>query len=260
MATSAGQLGRIQRQFRRQARAYEALTAGDERGFEALVALSGVTADQRVVDVACGPGFLTMTFAARCRHAIGVDATDTFLEHASEEAHRRSLANVAFTLGHAEALPFPDGAFQLAACRAAFHHFARVERVLSEMMRVVGPHGRLLIADMTTSEDPAQARYHHRLERLCDPTHVRALPVSEFERLFARHGLTVAFTGRSQVDSRLPEWIAHGGPPPARVAKIVELMRASLDTDRSGLAVRLEAGEIHFSHTGVAFLLEKPGA
>ena len=250
-------LTRIQRQFRRQAQAYERFTAADEPGFRALVSLSAIGSTDAVLDVACGPGFLTMAFAERAAQAVGVDATDAFLHDAHAEADRRGLRNVRFTLGDAERLPFRDGTFALAVCRAAFHHFPHVERVLAEMRRVVTSGGRLLIADLLTAEDPAKARYHNRIERLCDPTHVCALPASEFTRLFAAHGLTVAFTGRTRIDYALPAWLSHAGPPPAKVARIRDLMRASVKTDRSGLAVRIEDGDLHFSHTGGAFLLEK---
>ncbi len=253
-------LARIQRQFRRQAAAYERLTGGDERGFHALVALSGVNGAERVLDVACGPGFLTMGFAGQSRQAVGVDGTDVFLDHARAEAARRGIENLGFTLGNVERLPFADGVFDVAVCRAAFHHFPRVDRVLAEMIRVTTPEGRLVVADMLTAEDPMKARYHDRIERLCDPTHVRALPESEFELLFARHGLAVTFKGHQRIDYALPDWVAHGGPPPAKVAKIIELMRASVPADCSGLAVHEEGGELHFSHTGVAFLLDKTTA
>ena len=163
-------LDRIRAQFGKQADVYARMRqTTDERSLNALVALSGADADARVLDVACGPGFLTMAFAARCRHAVGVDATEPFLAMARAEAEHRGLRNIEFRTGNAEQLPFGAGAFDVVSCRAAFHHFARPERVLAEMARVVAPHGRLLVADMLSSEDPAKAEYHNRMERLCDP-------------------------------------------------------------------------------------------
>jgi hypothetical protein len=37
-------------------------------------------------------------------------------------------------------------------------------------------------------------------------------------------------------------------------------MRDAIDGDAAGLAVRIEGGELHFSHTAVAFLVEKTGS
>ena len=43
--------------------------------------------------------------------------------------------------------------------------------------------------------------------------------------------------------------------PSARA--IERKMRDAIDGDAAGLAVRIEGGELHFSHTAVAFLVEK---
>jgi len=203
---------------------------------------------------------LTMTFAGRCREAIGVDGTDVFIEHARVEALRRGLANIRFVLGDVEHMPLADAAFDVAACRAAFHHFPRPESVLREILRVTRPRARLLIADQVSSEDPAKAAVHNELERLCDPTHVRALAESELETLFARLGLRVLFKGRTTIDYSVEEWMSHGGPPPERAREIEERMRLAIAGDAAGLKVRLERGELFFSHTAVAFLVAKTAA
>jgi len=52
----------------------------DERGLEALVGLSGTTSTDRVLDIACRPGFLTLAFARHCADATGFNATDAFMD------------------------------------------------------------------------------------------------------------------------------------------------------------------------------------
>lgn len=250
---------RIRAQFTRQADVYARMRqTTDQKGLDGLVKLSGAAPGQRVLDVACGPGFLTMTFAARTAHATGFDATDAFLALARAEAERRGLANIEFRSGDAESLPFADASFDVVSCRAAYHHFPRPERILAEMRRVARPGASLLIADMLGAEDPVQAAYHDRMEQLCDPTHVRALPETEFRRLFAATGLEVRFAGRSPLDIQVDEWIAHGGPSAEVERELYALVEASLDTDLSGLGVRRENGRLVFSHQGGAFLLTRP--
>src|SRR4029450_11525461 len=62
-------LERIRAQFGKQADVYARMRqATDEGALNALVEVSRADAGSRVLDVACGPGFLTMSFAARCRH------------------------------------------------------------------------------------------------------------------------------------------------------------------------------------------------
>lgn len=256
MIDADAHLERIRAQFGRQADAYVRLRhTTDERSLNGLVLLSGAGTDSRVLDVACGPGFLTMAFAARCGRAIGFDATGPFLAMARAEAEHRGLHNVEFQLGNAEQLPFADGAFDAASCRAAFHHFARPERVLAEMARVAAPRGRVVVADFLSSDDPVKAAYHNHMERLCDPTHVRALTAAELSELVAGAGLVVQFQTEVTYDYELEEWMAHGGPDTATAAQIRALMEGSIDTDRCGLNVRRQADGIWFSHHAVACVL-----
>ena len=251
-------LERVRAQFTRTAEAYARLMqTTQERGLAGLVALSGAGAGDRVLDVACGPGFLTMAFAQRCAQAVGFDATDAFIELARAEAARRGLTNLRFEHGDAEQLPYPDGAFEVVACRAAFHHFPRPARVLAEMVRVLAPGGRVVVADLLGSEDPDKAGLHDRIERLCDPTHVRALPVSELERSFAAAGLQIAVQRESSLDYDLEEWLSHGAPGDDARSEIVALMETCVDVDRAGLRVRREDGRVRFSHYGAAFVLQR---
>lgn len=255
------QLERIKQQFTRTADVYTRMKqTNDERVHDALVAVCDPSPNARALDVACGPGFLTLALARRCAEATGFDATDAFLEHARREAKERGQQNVRFQQGNAEALPFDDDAFELVTCRAAFHHFSRPARVLSEMARVIAGGGRVLVADLLGSEDPERAELHDRIERLCDPTHERALPKDEFHALFGAAGLTVVREIQSKLDYDLDEWIAHGAPADAARAEIVSLMESCIEDDAAGLGVRRENGQIRFTHRTAAFILEVDGA
>ncbi len=248
----------IRAQFTRTADVYARMRqTTDERGLEALVGLSGASSTDRALDVACGPGFLTLALARRCAEATGFDATDAFLGLARAEAEDRGIHNVRFEHGDAEHLPFADASFEVVSCRAAFHHFPRPGHVLAEMARVATPDGRILVADLLGSEDVVQAELHDRIERLCDPSHVRALPQPEFLRLIADAGLTPAHQVGSTLDYDLDEWIAHGAPGEAARREILSLMESCLAEDRAGLQVRREDGRLRFSHRVAAFVLER---
>lgn len=259
MSNASDHVERIREQFTRQADPYARMQqTRDDRGLDALVALCGTQASDRVLDVACGPGFLTLAFARRASHVTGVDATEALLDLARREARSRGIENVRFQTGRAEALDLPDAGFELVSCRAAFHHFPDPAAVLAEMRRVVKPGGRLLVADLLGSEEPEQAAYHDQIERLCDPTHTRALPLSAFESLFEEAGLEVLAQPTSTLSYDADEWMAHGGPDATTAKRIRELLEASLERDRSGLEVQRVDGRLRFRHRTAAFLLRKP--
>jgi ubiquinone/menaquinone biosynthesis C-methylase UbiE len=261
MSPAESHVEKIRRQFSRQAKAYaEMQQTRDEKPLRGLVALAGVSASDRVLDVACGPGFLTLAFAEKCRGVVGVDATEELLGLARREAARRRIENATFVQGDATRLELGEGPFDLASCRAAFHHFPEPARVVREMIRVVKPGGKLLIADMLGSEDPEKATYHDRIETLCDPTHTRALPESEFDALFREAGLEILQRPTSELDYEVEEWLEHGGPGDQAAAEIRTLLEASIERDLCGLRVRREGEQLHFSHRAAAFLLRTPSA
>ena len=259
MGRSDSHVEKIRRQFTRQADAYSRMRqTRDEKGLNGLVALAGVSSSDRVVDVACGPAFLTMAFAEKCRHAVGVDATGELLNGARREAARRRIDNVAFVLGDVNRLVLRDRSCDVASCRAAFHHFPDPANVLSEMQRLLRPGGTILIADMLASKDPEQAAYHDRIERLCDPTHTRALAGTEFEQLFRDAGLELLHCPTSQTHYDVEEWLEHGGPTDEAASEVRRLLEASLTRDLSGLNVRREGDRLKFTHNAAAFLLRTP--
>jgi SAM-dependent methyltransferase len=161
-------------------------------------------------------------------------------------------------LSEVERLAFQDETFNGAICRFSFHHLARPQQVFAEMARVVGPGGWIMITDMTAPDDPAEADTHNQMERLCDPTHRRALSVIEFERLFEAHRFRVAL--KIARDSRITvdEWLRFGPTPLAEATRL-----------RGMVAEALERGSARFSHhdkgirvvhTSVSFVLEKEDA
>lgn len=257
-ADSSNHLEAVQRQFRRQAEAYSAMPiVTDPEFLSYIVSISGVCKSDNVIDVASGPGFVAMAFAPHCGRVIGLDATDRFVARATDEAARRRLDNVSFMLGDAERMAFPEHAFDVAVCRFAFHHFPRPAVVLAEMRRVVRPGGAIVLVDMVAAEDPVKAAYHNELERLCDPSHARALPASEFERMFSRQGLELTYKQTVKSTYSLEDWMAHGAPTPDRAARILEMMEASATSDKSGLNVRITNGRLFFSHTGASYVMRR---
>jgi ubiquinone/menaquinone biosynthesis C-methylase UbiE len=222
-----------------------------------LVSISGVARGERVFDVACGPGACTLAFAERCRRAVGLDPSVELVTQAREEAMRRSVGNASFMVGEVERMAFRDGAFDAAVCRFSFHHFTDPARVFAEMARVVGPRGWMVVVDVTASEDPAKAALHNELERLCDPTHVRMLAASEFERIFAAEGFTIVMKIERRYVSTIEEWTRFGATPPENIPILRAMLEDAIDEDRPGLTLQRDAGTVRLMHTSASFVLDR---
>lgn len=250
---------KIREQFNKYGEAYIKFDyVSEEKGLKRLVQLAGAGPDDAVIDVACGPGNVALAFAKVCRESVGVDVTDKFLAMAKEEAARQGVRNVRFVQGDVNQLEFANGRFDIAVCRAAFHHFPEPGEVLAEMVRVVKPGGRLMVLDMVASEDPKKAAYHHEMETLCDPTHARALSKSQFNTLFKEAGLTVLLEKEGETAYPVDAWIEHGGPPQHDRQRIRELLEACLEYDHAGIPVwRTTEGTLMMAHPGIAFVLAR---
>ncbi|HYY06000.1 MAG TPA: methyltransferase domain-containing protein, partial [Candidatus Limnocylindria bacterium] len=161
----------------------------DEEALRQLVEFTAAGPEDTVLDVACGPGLVVCAFAAVVHQATGIDVTPAMIERARALAAEKGLANVSWQVGDVLPLPYPDAAFSLVVSRFAFHHFPEPRAVLAEMKRVCAPGGRVAVVDVAASEDPVKAAALNRMEKLRDPSHVRAMPLAEQLSLFERAGL-----------------------------------------------------------------------
>ncbi|MCB9132249.1 MAG: class I SAM-dependent methyltransferase [Anaerolineales bacterium] len=86
-----------------------------------IAAFTGVPLFARALDVACGTGQSSRALAEIADHVDGVDVSPEMIAEA--EPHDR----VSYHTGRAEAIPFPDGTFDLATVGLAFHWFNQAE-------------------------------------------------------------------------------------------------------------------------------------
>ena len=72
-----------------------------------------------VLDVGCGPGWLTVQYAAAGANVTAVDLTPRAVELCRRHLEYRGLS-AAVQTGNAEELPFPDDAFDLVVASGCF--------------------------------------------------------------------------------------------------------------------------------------------
>jgi SAM-dependent methyltransferase len=218
----------------------------DEAALRLVVEFSGAGPDDTVLDVACGPGLLAYAFARVVRHATGIDLTPAMLERARALQAERGLDNVSWRQGDVLPLPWPDATFTIVTARFAFHHFLDPQAALAEMKRVCRPGGRVMVVD--SAPDRTKADAFNRMERLRDPSHVRAMPPEELVGLFGAVGLPAPRTTSYRLEGELEALLGRSFPNPGDEEKVRQLFRASLVDDALGLVTRLVDDRIHFAY------------
>jgi ubiquinone/menaquinone biosynthesis C-methylase UbiE len=123
------------------------MTAGRGPAARTVAGLAGLTGQDRLVDIGCGPGTAVRTAARQCASATGVDPAPEMLRLGRWITARQHLANVTFRAGSAEALPLPDASATLAWALSSVHHWPDRAAALAEARRVLAPGGRILLAE-----------------------------------------------------------------------------------------------------------------
>jgi ubiquinone/menaquinone biosynthesis C-methylase UbiE len=150
--------------------------------------------DERALDVGTGAGALALALAPAMREVVGLDPVSELLELARE----RALPNTQFVEGDGTALPFSDGAFDLAGTHRTLHHVGQPERVVAELARVTRAGGRVLVVDQLAPDDPAAADRLHEFETVRDSSHTRLLTDWELQKLFAANELSLVREHREE--------------------------------------------------------------
>jgi SAM-dependent methyltransferase len=245
-------------QFTRQAEPFARLPAhSDEKSIRLVRQAAEIGPEDSVLDVACGPGLLACAFARTARHVTGVDLTPAMVEQARALQRAEGLANLAWHVGDVASLPFPDGSFSVAFTRYSFHHLLDPGAALSEMIRVTRPGGRVVVVDVYTS-GPEQAAAYDHVERLRDPSHVRALGLDELTGLLRDAGLADVATTLYGLDVELGRLLAASFPEPGASEEIRRLFAADLGRDRLGFGARQVGGEIRITFPTAVLVARRP--
>ena len=220
----------------------------DEQALRLIVEFSGAGPEDTVLDVACGGGIVVCAFARVVRHATGIDLTPAMIERARSLQAEQGLSNVSWKQGDVLPLPWPDGAFSIVTSRFAFHHFLDPRAVLAEMRRVCAPGGKVVVIDTEASPDVAKAAEFNRMEKLRDPSHVRAMPLTELRGLFPQAGLPAPRGTSYRLEGELEALLGRSFPLAGDADKIREIFAASLGDDRLGIPMAREDARIRYAY------------
>ena len=97
----------------------------------------GAGAGVRLLDVACGPGYVAAAAARRSASVVGIDFSSAMVAMAS-----RGYPELEFHVGDAERLDVPANSFDAVVMNFGMLHLARPDDAIAEAFRVLRPGGR----------------------------------------------------------------------------------------------------------------------
>ncbi len=244
----------ILEQFTQQAIPFSEMPAhSNDTANRVLIDLAEIASEDRVLDVACGPGLIACALAEVAHHVTGLDLTPAMIEQARARQQAKRLTNLTWLIGDAVPLPLPNASFSVVVTRFSFHHFLDPKAVLAEMVRVCVPGGRVAVIDVFTSS-PEQAEAYNRVEKLRDPSHVRALLLAELTELLHEAGLRNVRTAFYKMEMPLEALLARSFPNPGDADRIRKTFEEDLGVDRLGVGAHRQDGAIHFAFPIVALV------
>ena len=146
---------RLQRRVQRYgwdlaASGYEGLWGAQLAGVQAaLLDSATLQPGERVLDLACGTGLVTLAAARSVGpsgHALGTDLSGEMVALAEKQARRQGVSNARFTRMDAEQLALADGSVDVVLCSLGLMYVPEPQRVLGEARRVLRPGGRLVVS------------------------------------------------------------------------------------------------------------------
>lgn len=240
----------VRREFARQAGTFEdaRLNAAFTRHLDRLIDFAGPRPEDVCLDVACGTGLVARALAGRVRHVTALDLTPEMLAAGKAGADAGRVRNVVFQEGDAARLPFVGESFTLVLSRFSLHQVAAPARVVTEMVRVCRPGGRVVLADLVRV--PGLPGDPDRMERLRDPSHGTMRTADEIGRLLEAAGATVTAAESFDVPRPLGVWLEQSRTPGDVARRIEAELRGELAGGApTGLRPHLVAGAVWFAQT-----------
>lgn len=151
-----------------------------------------------ILEIGTGKGHFALALAKRGFFCVSVDI--------NTQEQRIALLNLSYfglqdkvslRTGNAECLDFPDRSFDVIFSVNVFHHLERPQAVLEEIIRLLRPRGKIVLADFTdkgleminachTHEGRTHDHFKHRLDEARDYLAAKGFPVSERHSLAQR--------------------------------------------------------------------------
>jgi SAM-dependent methyltransferase len=164
-----------------------------------LIDFAGVRSAERVLDVGCGTGSLTLALAeiAAIRRIDGIDFSPAYVEHAKA---RSSDPRVELQVGDACAMPFNDATFDHALSSLVIQFIPDGTRAVREMRRVTRTGGTVAATTWDVRGGFVAWRIIFDTASMLDPNAAERRARACSRQLVQRDGLARAWTDAGLVD------------------------------------------------------------
>ncbi|MBC7084883.1 MAG: methyltransferase domain-containing protein [Methanomethylovorans sp.] len=121
----------------------------EERKIKAFEEIIPLLNGEKILDVGCGLGTLTIKIAAMKPDisVYGVDLQESLMKQCRFNAEIEGVGNIKFVAGSAYELPFEDAYFDVITCFFMLHHLDDVPKALKEIKRVLKPTGEVFVVE-----------------------------------------------------------------------------------------------------------------
>jgi len=215
----------IKAQFNKQAANFANWSVGKNIEYlRAYVDFCEISPQDKLLDVACGPGEFTIYAGQQILEACGVDISDIEIEIANSQINELGISNVQFDCSDVENLPYKNNSYSLVTCKSAFHHFSNPEIVLSEMKRCCAADGKISIQDIVKYENSNVNDFFETFDKLVDISHNKMLGIPEIKKLFSDNKVEIIKEFRLDVDLLIDDYIGHAFQEQDKKEKIDSLI------------------------------------
>ena len=188
---------------------------------------------------------------------IALDITPEMVHRARQRCQDSGFFNVHYIIGQAEKLPFEEAAFNAVVTRLTIHHFADPGVECSDMARITRSKGRLIVADIISSENADKSELHNALEKLRDPSHVSMISSNAMKDLVETTGLKIIQEDHWTMQREFGEWMQIVNSR-ARAEPLYSVMSSLAKAGiEAGIDIKFDGRTVYFKHHWILLVAEK---
>jgi 2-polyprenyl-6-hydroxyphenyl methylase / 3-demethylubiquinone-9 3-methyltransferase len=209
-----------------------------------------------VLDVGCGGGFLTESFARSGYDVAGIDPSANSIAAAREHAAVSRLA-IDYRVASGECLPFAGSSFDIVSCCDVLEHVRDPNRVIGEISRTLKPGGVFLYDTVNRT-----LRSWLVLIKLWQDWHIAGFsaPDAHVWRKFIKPGELAAMLRQAQLSPRGQQGIGPGRSPAALLYTLWQIRSGRLRGPEIAKRFMLrESDDLSVSYMGWALKQGSPG-